>query len=314
MRRLGRRQEREPPSPVLAGHGTKAARRPHDRATENRRSRHRRRDARDRAPRAQDCARTCAFADGAEGQGTGGYCREPSAGARPTSSPPMPRIWRRPNAAAPTAAFLDRLALDDKRVAAMASGVEVIRDLADPVGEVTERWTRPNGMTIERVRVPLGVVGIVYESRPNVTADAAALCLKAGNAAILRGGSESQRSNRAIHDAIVDGLAGGGPAGGRDPTGANARPRRSRHDARRPRRRDRRDRAARRQEPGRARAGGSARAGVRASRRHLPRLRGQGRLARHGETDRAQRKDAAHRRLRRGRDAAGRSRGRANAS
>jgi len=71
---------------------------------------------------------------------------------------------------------------------------------------VTERWTRPNGMTIERVRVPLGVVGIIYESRPNVTADAAALCLKAGNAAILRGGSESQRSNRAIHAAIADGL------------------------------------------------------------------------------------------------------------
>ena len=104
------------------------------------------------------------------------------------------------------AAFLDRLGLDDKRVAGMAAGVEVIRDLADPVGEVTERWTRPNGMTIERVRVPLGVVGIIYESRPNVTVDAAALCLKAGNAAILRGGSESHRSNRAIHDAIVSGL------------------------------------------------------------------------------------------------------------
>ncbi len=86
----------------------------------------------------------------------------------------------------------------------------MIRDLADPVGEVTESWTRPNGMTIERVRVPLGVVGIIYESRPNVTADAAALCLKAGNAAILRGGSESHRSNRAIHDAIVIGLAQAG--------------------------------------------------------------------------------------------------------
>src|SRR5262249_26654894 len=86
------------------------------------------------------------------------------------------------------AAFLDRLGLDDKRVAGMADGVDVVRKLADPVGEVTERWTRPNGMTIERVRVPLGVVGIIYESRPNVTADAAALCLKAGNAAILRGG------------------------------------------------------------------------------------------------------------------------------
>jgi glutamate-5-semialdehyde dehydrogenase len=105
-----------------------------------------------------------------------------------------------------TPAFLDRLALDDKRVAAMADGLDVVRALADPVGLVTERWTRPNGMTIERVRVPLGVVGIIYESRPNVTADAAALCLKAGNAAILRGGSDSHRSNRAIHAALVEGL------------------------------------------------------------------------------------------------------------
>jgi glutamate-5-semialdehyde dehydrogenase len=104
------------------------------------------------------------------------------------------------------AAFLDRLAVDEKRIAAMAEGIEVVRALPDPVGVVTERWTRPNGMTIERVRVPLGVVGIIYESRPNVTADAAALCLKAGNAAILRGGSESQRSNWAIHAALVEGL------------------------------------------------------------------------------------------------------------
>jgi glutamate-5-semialdehyde dehydrogenase len=109
-------------------------------------------------------------------------------------------------AAGANAAFLDRLALDDKRAAAMAEGIDVVRVLPDPVGVVTERWTRPNGMTIERVRVPLGVVGIIYESRPNVTADAAALCLKAGNAAILRGGSESQRSNRAIHAALVEGL------------------------------------------------------------------------------------------------------------
>jgi len=105
-----------------------------------------------------------------------------------------------------TSAFLDRLALDDKRVAAMADGLDVVRSLADPVGLVMERWTRPNGMTIERVRVPLGVVGIIYESRPNVTADAAALCLKAGNAAILRGGSESHRTNRAIHAALIEGL------------------------------------------------------------------------------------------------------------
>jgi len=105
-----------------------------------------------------------------------------------------------------TAAFLDRLTLDPERVAAMAAGVDVVRALKDPVGTVMERWTRPNGMTIERVRVPLGVVGIVYESRPNVTADAGALCLKAGNAAILRGGSESHRSNRAIHAALSQGL------------------------------------------------------------------------------------------------------------
>jgi glutamate-5-semialdehyde dehydrogenase len=104
------------------------------------------------------------------------------------------------------AAFLDRLALDDKRIAAMAEGVEVVHALPDPIGIVTERWTRPNGMIIERVRVPLGVVGIIYESRPNVTADAAALCLKAGNAAILRGGSESHRSNRAIHAALLEGI------------------------------------------------------------------------------------------------------------
>ncbi len=86
----------------------------------------------------------------------------------------------------------------------MASGLDVVRSLTDPVGKVTERWTRPNGMTIERVRVPLGVIGIIYESRPNVTADAAALWLKAGNAVILRGGSESHRSNRAIHHALTE--------------------------------------------------------------------------------------------------------------
>jgi len=103
-------------------------------------------------------------------------------------------------------AFLDRLALDDRRVSAMAEGIDVVRDLDDPVGKVMQRWKRPNGMTIERVRVPLGVIGIIYESRPNVTADAAALSLKAGNAAILRGGSESHRTNRAIHGTLVAGL------------------------------------------------------------------------------------------------------------
>ncbi len=109
-----------------------------------------------------------------------------------------------------TAAFLDRLALDTKRIEAMADGLEVVRKLKDPVGTVMASWRRPNGMRIERIRVPLGVVGVIYESRPNVTADAGALCLKAGNAVILRGGSESFRSIRAIHAALAAGLAEAG--------------------------------------------------------------------------------------------------------
>src|SRR5665647_2038795 len=88
----------------------------------------------------------------------------------------------------------------------IAAGIEAVRALKDPVGTVMDSWTRPNGMTIERVRVPLGVIGIIYESRPNVTADAGALCLKSGNAAILRGGSDSTHSSRAIHAALVQGL------------------------------------------------------------------------------------------------------------
>jgi glutamate-5-semialdehyde dehydrogenase len=104
------------------------------------------------------------------------------------------------------AAFVDRLVLNDKRIAAMADGIAVVRDIADPVGVVTERWRRPNGMIIERVRVPLGVVAVIFESRPNVTADAGVLCLKSGNAVILRGGSEGFRSSRAIHACLVAGL------------------------------------------------------------------------------------------------------------
>ena len=109
-----------------------------------------------------------------------------------------------------TPAFLDRLALDPARVEAIAAGIEMVRDLADPVGKVMEAWDRPNGLVIERVRVPLGVIGVIYESRPNVTADAAALCLKSGNAAILRGGSDSFRSSRAIHQAITSGIEAAG--------------------------------------------------------------------------------------------------------
>src|SRR5204862_7582537 len=105
-----------------------------------------------------------------------------------------------------TAAFLDRLTLTPSRVDAMADGDVIVRGIADPVGAVTESWQRPNGMTIERVRVPLGVIGVIFESRPNVASDAGVLCLKAGNAVILRGGSDSFRSCRAIHEALVQGL------------------------------------------------------------------------------------------------------------
>jgi glutamate-5-semialdehyde dehydrogenase len=107
-------------------------------------------------------------------------------------------------------AFLDRLTLSAAAVEAMAAGIEVIRKLKDPVGSILAAWRRPNGMRIERVRVPLGVVGVIYESRPNVTADAGALCLKAGNAVILRGGSDSFRSSRAIHAAMAAGLVEAG--------------------------------------------------------------------------------------------------------
>jgi glutamate-5-semialdehyde dehydrogenase len=104
------------------------------------------------------------------------------------------------------ASYLDRLALDAKRIDGVARGLEEIAALADPVGAVIAEWVRPNGLRIQRVRVPLGVIGIIYESRPNVTADAGALCLKAGNAAVLRGGSDSHHSSLAIHACLVRGL------------------------------------------------------------------------------------------------------------
>lgn len=108
------------------------------------------------------------------------------------------------------AAMLDRLLLNEARVEAMCKGLEEIASLEDPVGQVIAEWTRPNGLKISRVRVPLGVIGVIYESRPNVTADAAGLCLKAGNAVILRGGSESFHSSGAILNALQDGLRAAG--------------------------------------------------------------------------------------------------------
>ncbi len=104
------------------------------------------------------------------------------------------------------ASFLDRLKLMPARIRAMADGIRAIAELRDPVGEVIAEWDRPNGLHIERVRTPLGVIGVIYESRPNVTADAGALCLKAGNAVILRGGSDSANSSAAIHACLVEGL------------------------------------------------------------------------------------------------------------
>jgi glutamate-5-semialdehyde dehydrogenase len=109
-----------------------------------------------------------------------------------------------------SAAMIDRLQLDPGRIEGIALGLESVAALPDPVGTSLARWSRPNGLDIERVRVPLGVIGIIYESRPNVTADAGALCLKAGNAAILRGGSDSLYSSRAIHGCIVTGLVAAG--------------------------------------------------------------------------------------------------------
>lgn len=102
-----------------------------------------------------------------------------------------------------SAAMLDRLVLDEKRIEAMAAGIDQVATLPDPVGQVLDSWQRPNGIRIEQVRVPIGTIGIIYESRPNVTADAAVLCFKTGNATILRGGSEAIHSNRAIAEALA---------------------------------------------------------------------------------------------------------------
>src|SRR5689334_22019343 len=112
-----------------------------------------------------------------------------------------------------TGAMLDRLKLDAKRLAGVADAVAQVAELADPVGQVIDRSERPNGLQLSRVRVPIGLIGIIYESRPNVTADAAALGFRSGNAVLLRGGSEAVNSNRAIHAALVRGLeSAGAPA------------------------------------------------------------------------------------------------------
>src|SRR5437660_1080637 len=105
---------------------------------------------------------------------------------------------------------LERLRLDERRIEAIAESIDAVIELRDPIGSASAEWERPNGLRIQRVVVPLGVIGIIYESRPNVTADAGALCLKSGNAAILRGGSESQHSSRALHECLDEGLRAAG--------------------------------------------------------------------------------------------------------
>jgi glutamate-5-semialdehyde dehydrogenase len=107
-------------------------------------------------------------------------------------------------------AMLDRLMLDEARIQGIVDGLRAVAEQADPIGAVMEQWEQPSGLKISRVRTPLGVIGVIYESRPNVTADAGALCLKSGNAVILRGGSESFHSSRAIHAALVDGVVKAG--------------------------------------------------------------------------------------------------------
>ncbi len=209
-----------------------------------------------------------------------------------------------------TAAFRDRLTLTTHAVEAMATGLEDIAQLPDPLGRALADWTRPNGLRIQRIATPIGVIGMIYESRPNVGADAAGICLKSGNAVILRGGSESLHSARAINAALISGLRAAGTAGSLRADRTQRRPRLCRGDAGSGRT-ARPDRAARRQIAGRARAARGARARAGARRRTLPHLRARIRRPRDGAQHRGERQDAAHRHLRRHRDTADRPRHRA---
>ena len=202
-------------------------------------------------------------------------------------------------------AFRDRLTLNDARVEAMANGLEDVAALPDPLGRVLADWTRPNGLRIQRIATPIGVIGMIYESRPNVGADASALCLKSGNAVILRGGSDSLNSARAINPALVTGLEAAGLPPRLHPGAAQRGPGLCRGDAG-GRGADRPDHSARRQIAGRARAARGARAGSGPCRGALPHLHPCRRRSGHGASDRRQRQDAPHRRLRRHRDAADR--------
>jgi len=162
---------------------------------------------------AVDAARTLARASTAQKDAALLAAAEALAGRRDAILAANARDMSAAGASGFSGAMLDRLRLDEGRVQAMASGLEQIAALPDPVGTVIAEWERPNGLRIQRVRVPLGVIGIIYESRPNVTADAGALCLKSGNAAILRGGSDSHHSSAAIHACLAEGLRKAGLPG-----------------------------------------------------------------------------------------------------
>ena len=200
--------------------------------------------------------------------------------------------------------MIDRLTLTAKSVAAMAEGLRQIAQLRDPVGEITDLAYRPTGIQVGRMRVPLGVVAIIYEARPNVTADAAGLCLKAGNAAILRGGSEAIRSNQAIAACVREGLRRCRAARDRGAGDRDHRPRRGRradhHEGLRGR-----HRAARRQGPDRAHLQRGAHPGAQAPGRRLPRVHRRPRRPRQGHPHRRQRQDPALRHVQHHGDAAG---------
>jgi glutamate-5-semialdehyde dehydrogenase len=159
---------------------------------------------------AVEAARTLALADTAQKNAALVVAAESLSRRRSEVLAANSRDVKAGEAAGLSDALLDRLRLDDARVENMVASLVQIAALVDPIGTVIAQWERPNGLRIQRIRVPLGVIGIIYESRPNVTCDAGALCLKSGNAAILRGGSESRHSSAAIHACLVDGLRAAG--------------------------------------------------------------------------------------------------------
>ncbi len=196
------------------------------------------------------------------------------------------------------APMMDRLRLSDRALDLMIEGLLQIAAMPDPIGSLSETTTRPNGMRVARMRVPLGVIGIIYESRPNVTIDAAALCLKSGNATILRGGSEAFHSNRALGDGHPGRPAGRRPAPARGPGRGHHRPRRRGRDDHPPGM-DRRHHPARRQGPDRPPGRRIARAPHQAPGRQLPRLCGQSGRPSPRLGHRGQRQDLPDRHLRR---------------